>query len=188
MGKSSKKASKSSTLPLTPVIFINDPQLTAPNIRALAAVLPSATTIETGPADLASLKCFYRGPASRDLVVIAAQSYDDDNHDKKVDVAKSFKQETIQLGCNFVSVNLYLSLPTPADKLKEWGTNHLDLNIAMLSPQQTADKIYKWLCRSSHSSFNPNPVPELTDHLSLRNSQSRSSPSQKPYTSSTQTK
>lgn len=68
-----------------------------------------------------------------------------------VKLASGLREKAIELGKNFVSVNLtkdrsMMEHAGPVD----WGTNHLELNTTHLSTAKAADKIFKWLCKRSH--------------------------------------
>lgn len=146
MGKPSKKATTSSALPLTPILYINDPQFEGPNIDAISAVIPSTSIITRKAYQPTSINDFFRIPASKETVLIIADNQSDDDHGTKISFSYECKTASIKHGCNFASINLYLQSSTPPTKLKDWGTNHLDLCIARLAPEETADKVYKWLC------------------------------------------
>ena len=138
-----RKSKTSSALPLTPLLYINDPQVGTPNINAISAVIPFTTIGVVGSKQVGK---FYRGSTCRQTVMIIAGTNSDNETDRKVGLSNEIKAETIKCGSNFASINLYLQNATPSSKLKKWGTNHLDLNVAELTPEQTADKVYKWLC------------------------------------------
>jgi hypothetical protein len=62
--------------------------------------------------------------------------------------ADTLREETIELGKNFTSVNLTRnsSAAAPVHKV-DWGTNHLEVNTAQHTAPAAAEKIFKWLCK-----------------------------------------
>lgn len=167
MSKSSKKAQPASSLPLTPLLYINDPQPDTPSITAISAVIPSTRVIPCCKQRDALFDHYRSNESKESVAIITSHHSDDKDHKLRTSLATYWKTAAIKQGRNFASVNLYLKSGTPAEKLKDWGTNHLDLNIAQLSPGATADKVYKWLCTysptslASTSSLNP---PTITTH------------------------
>ena len=152
MGKSSKTAKSSTALPRTPLLYINDPQINTLRVTAISTVIPSTKIITPSKGD-GALCNSHRSNVSKETVFIVASHSADEDHPHKACLATHYKDVAIKQGRNFASVNLYRRTGTPSAKLKDWGPNHLDLKIAKLSPAETADKVYKWLCTSLQSSI-----------------------------------
>ena len=165
MGKSSKNT-KSSALPLTPILYINDPVPDTPNVEAIAALIPSTKILSRNSDDSWT---WNRKDMSRDYVQIVADDLSEGAYNERLANGFSwFKKIASKHGCNFVSINLYLHSSTSPDKLSEPGTNHLDLNISQLSPEETAEKVYKWLCTPPSPTTHITPTKLTLSHRPLR--------------------
>ena len=146
MGKS-KSASKdrTSSLPKAPWLYINDPNsenvLGDGIVGSLKSLIPKA---EISPFFTAG---WVPNSNSMDETVYIFV-------DRELDLtlaaqaANTFREKTIELGKNFASVNMTSSSSVVGDGDKiAWGTIHMDVNVTSLTARQTADKIFKWLCK-----------------------------------------
>jgi hypothetical protein len=161
--------------PKAPWIYISDPSTNTPNAAALSALLDSprqfqyithstpahsAHGIDSVDEFLARLDKANKEKHQSKKVYLIVDLRGDDQKEAKLKMMGRVRDLATKSSRDFASVNL--NNGSGKHDAKDWGSHHFSFDVGDHKPEELADKVYKWLCKSpcpSHSSTPPQTIP-----------------------------
>jgi len=150
MARSKSSKRQGSALPKPPIVFINDSTGGHQSVPQKLAGLVPQPAIYSGLTERGKPR--YNAGATPDPTAGLSElpiitNYLGDVH-RAAEAATSFWADAVKNGQNFISINLTERKAEEKSATKpDWGTNHLEFEMAGLTTDEAAEKIFKWLCK-----------------------------------------